>query len=168
MTKSLLLDGKAAAKVVRAELAQRIAALRARGLMPGLRILQVGTDPASSIYVASKVKASAKIGIDAQAERLAECADFAAVAEVIGAWNRDPAVHGFIVQLPLPRGMDSNAVLGLVSPSKDVDGLSPASLGALAAGHPGFMPATPSGIIELLLRSSITISGKRVVIVGRG
>jgi methylenetetrahydrofolate dehydrogenase (NADP+)/methenyltetrahydrofolate cyclohydrolase len=101
-------------------------------------------------------------------ERLPESASFADVAAVIESWNRDPAVHGFIVQLPLPRGIDAHAVLKLVSPDKDVDGLSPASLGALAAGRPGFMPATPSGIIELLLRNGITIPGKRVVIVGRG
>jgi methylenetetrahydrofolate dehydrogenase (NADP+)/methenyltetrahydrofolate cyclohydrolase len=168
MTRPLLLDGKAAARAVRAELAQRIAVLQTRGVKPGLRILQVGSDPASSIYVASKVKASAKTGVDARLERLPDSARLADIAEVIGVWNRDSSVHGFIVQLPLPRGIDSQAVLGLVDPDKDVDGLSPASLGALAAGHPGFMPATPSGIIELLLRNGITISGKRVVIVGRG
>jgi methylenetetrahydrofolate dehydrogenase (NADP+) / methenyltetrahydrofolate cyclohydrolase len=164
----LLLDGKVAAKAVRAELTERVAALEARGVKPGLRILQIGSDAASSIYVASKAKASAKIGVDARVERLPESADFAAIAEVIGLWNRDPAVHGLIVQLPLPPGIDDHVVLELVSPSKDVDGLSPASLGALAAGQPVFMPATPSGIIELLLRNGIRIPGKRVVIVGRG
>lgn len=168
MAQLLVLDGKAAAKGVRAELAERVTVLETRGMKPGLRILQVGSDPASSIYVASKVKASAKIGIDARVERLAENAGFAAIAGVIGAWNRDPAVHGFIIQLPLPRDIDAHVVLELVNPAKDVDGLSPASLGALAAGRPGFMPATPSGIIDLLLRNGITIPGKRVVIVGRG
>jgi len=168
MAQLLVLDGKAAAKGVRAELAERVTVLETRGMKPGLRILQVGSDPASSIYVASKVKASAKIGIDARVERLAENAGFAAIAGVIGAWNRDPAVHGFIIQLPLPRDIDAHVVLELVNPAKDVDGLSPASLGALAAGRPGFMPATPSGIIDLLLRNGITIRGKRVVIVGRG
>ena len=163
-----MLDGKAAAKAIRAELVQRVTVLGDRGVRPGLRILQVGADPASAIYVASKVKASAKIGIDAGVERLSESADSAAIAGVIGAWNRDSTVHGFIIQLPLPRGIDAHAVLELVSPAKDVDGLSPASLGALAAGRPGFLPATPSGIIELLLRNGITIPGKRVVIVGRG
>ena len=168
MATPLLLDGKAAANAVRAELARRVAALETRGVKPGLRILQVGSDPASSIYVASKVKASAKTGIDARVEQLAENASLAAIAETIGAWNRDAAVHGFIIQLPLPREIDAHDVLTLVDPAKDVDGLSPASLGALAAGRPGFMPATPSGIIELLLRNGITIPGKRVVIVGRG
>jgi methylenetetrahydrofolate dehydrogenase (NADP+)/methenyltetrahydrofolate cyclohydrolase len=163
-----MLDGKAAAKVIRAELARRVAELEARGTKPGLRILLVGSDPASRVYVSSKEKASAGIGVSAQVERLPESASFADVAAVIESWNRDPAVHGFIVQLPLPRGIDSYEVLKLVSPDKDVDGLSPASLGALAAGRPGFMPATPSGIIELLLRNGITVSGKRVVIVGRG
>lgn len=168
MANPLLLDGKAAAKAVRAELVQRVVTLEARGVRPGLRILQVGNDPASCIYVASKVKASAKIGIDARVERLDESADFAAIAGVIDEWNRDSSVHGFIIQLPLPRAIDSHAVLKIVGPTKDVDGLSPASLGALASGRPGFMPATPSGIIELLLRNGITIRGKRVVIVGRG
>ena len=168
MAKPLLLDGKAAARAVRAELSQRIAVLQTRGVKPGLRILQVGSDPASSIYVSSKVKSSAKIGIDARVERLAENADLAAIAGVVGAWDLDSSVHGFIIQLPLPRGIDAHAVLELVSPTKDVDGLSSTSLGALAAGRPGFMPATPSGIIELLLRNCITMPGKRVVIVGRG
>jgi methylenetetrahydrofolate dehydrogenase (NADP+)/methenyltetrahydrofolate cyclohydrolase len=168
MAMPLLLDGRAAAKAVRAELGQRIAVLQTRGVKPGLRILQIGSDPASSIYVASKVKASAKVGIDARVERLLDSASFVDIADVIGEWDRDPSVHGFIVQLPLPRGIDSNAVLGLVNPDKDADGLSPASLGALAAGHPGFMPATPLGIIELLLRNGITMPGRRVVIVGRG
>jgi len=168
MANPLLLDGKAAAKAVRAELAQRVVALEARSVRPGLRILQVGSDPASCIYVASKVKASAKIGIDARVERLDESADLAALAGVIDEWNRDSSVHGFIIQLPLPRAINSHAVLKMVGPTKDVDGLSPASLGALASGRPGFMPATPSGIIELLLRNGVTIRGKRVVIVGRG
>jgi methylenetetrahydrofolate dehydrogenase (NADP+)/methenyltetrahydrofolate cyclohydrolase len=168
MASPLLLDGKAAARAVWSELTQRVAELEARSVKPGLRILQVGSDPASSIYVESKVKASAKIGVDARVERLAETVDFSAIAEVVGGWNRDPSVHGFIIQLPLPRGIDAHAVLQLVSQDKDVDGLSPASLGALASGRPGFMPATPSGIIELLLRNGIAVSGKRVVIVGRG
>jgi methylenetetrahydrofolate dehydrogenase (NADP+)/methenyltetrahydrofolate cyclohydrolase len=168
MANPRLLDGRAAAKTVRAELVRRVAALEARGVRPGLRILQVGSDPASSIYVASKEKASAKVGIDTRVERLPESAGLADIAKVVGDWNQDSSVHGLIVQLPLPRGVDSHAVLGLVSPDKDADGLSPASLGALASGRPGFMPATPSGIIELLLRNGITIPGKRVVIVGRG
>ena len=168
MAERLLLDGKAAARAVRTELVGRVSELERRGVKPGLRILQVGNDPASCIYVASKVKASAKVGIDARAERLPEGASFDNVRDVVESWNWDPEVHGYIVQLPLPRQLDAHLVLKLVSPSKDVDGLGPASLGALASGRPGFMPATPSGIIELLLRNGITISGKRVVIVGRG
>jgi len=168
MTYPLILDGRAAAKAVRADLARRSSELTARGVPPSLRILQVGKDPASCIYVASKVKASAKVGIDAQVMHLEENAGFDDVARVVGSWNDDPLVHGFIVQLPLPSGVDSCGVLRLINPDKDVDGLSPASLGSLASGRPGFMPATPSGIIELLLRNGITISGRRVVIVGRG
>ncbi len=168
MTNPLILDGRAAARAVRVELTRRVAELEAGGTRPGLRVLLVGSDPASCVYVTSKVKASAGIGINAGVERLPETASLADVTGVVESWNRDPTVHGFIVQLPLPRGIDSYQVLKLVSPGKDVDGLSPASLGALAAGRPGFMPATPSGIIELLLRNGITTSGKRVVIVGRG
>jgi methylenetetrahydrofolate dehydrogenase (NADP+)/methenyltetrahydrofolate cyclohydrolase len=164
----VVLDGKAAAGVVREELAMRVATLRARGMKPSLCILQAGDDPASTIYIGSKVKASAKLGIDARVEHLPESADFADIIAVVRSWNDDSSVHGFIVQLPLPSGIDAHKVLSLVSPEKDVDGLSPASLGRLASGRPGFMPATPSGIIELLLRNGIAISGKRVVIVGRG
>ncbi|MBM3331502.1 bifunctional 5,10-methylenetetrahydrofolate dehydrogenase/5,10-methenyltetrahydrofolate cyclohydrolase [candidate division WOR-3 bacterium] len=168
MAEPRLLDGRAAAKAVRVELARRVDALQARGVKPGLRILQVGADPASSIYVASKVKASAMIGIDARVERLPDACCFADIARVIGAWNLDSTVHGFIVQLPLPRGIDACAVLQLVGSDKDVDGLGPASLGALASGRPRFTPATPTGIIELLVRNGISIPGRRVVIVGRG
>jgi methylenetetrahydrofolate dehydrogenase (NADP+)/methenyltetrahydrofolate cyclohydrolase len=168
MASSVLLDGRAAAKAVRADLARRVAALGARGVKPGLRILLVGNDPASCVYVASKERASTKVGIEARVERLAENAGADDVDGVVESWNRDPGVHGFIVQLPLPRQLDAHHVLKQVSPDKDVDGLSPASLGALASGRPGFMPATPSGIIELLLQNGITLSGKRVVIVGRG
>lgn len=121
MADPLLLDGKAAAKAVRAELARRVAALGVHDVKPGLRILQVGSDPASSIYVASKVKASAKIGIDARVEQLPDSAGFIDIARVVGSWNRDSSVHGFIIQLPLPRGIDKHAVLELIGPSKDVD-----------------------------------------------
>jgi methylenetetrahydrofolate dehydrogenase (NADP+)/methenyltetrahydrofolate cyclohydrolase len=168
MANPVLLDGKATARAIRAELARRVAALQTRGVKPGLRILQVGNDPASTIYVGSKAKSSARLGIDARVEHLPESADSAAITAVVRSWNDDTSVHGFIVQLPLPPGIDAHAVLSLVNPDKDVDGLSPASIGKLAAGRPGFMPATPSGIIELLLRNGITISGQRVVIVGRG
>ncbi len=164
----VLLDGKATARVVREELARRVAELRARGVRPCLRILQVGGDPASSIYVASKTRASVRLGIDARVQHLPESAGFTAIDAVVRSWNDDSSVHGFIVQLPLPTGIDTPAVLRLVNSDKDVDGLSPASLGKLATGRPGFMPATPSGIIELLLRNGITIPGRRVVIVGRG
>lgn len=163
-----ILDGRAAAKAIRVELKERVECLLARGIRPGLRILLVGDDPASQVYVSSKEKFSAGVGIDAQVTRLPATAASGDLQAVVEAWNRDATVHGFIVQLPLPGGLDKHRVLELVDPRKDVDGLSPASLGALASGRPGFMPATPSGIIELLLRNGIPISGRRVVIVGRG
>ena len=168
MVEPHLLDGKAAAKAVRVELARRVSVLRARGVWPGLRILQVGSDPASTIYVGSKVTASAKVGIDARVERLTDNVGFADIARVVAGWNTDSSVHGLIVQLPLPSGIDAHAVLSLVDQQKDVDGLSPANLGALASGRPLFTPATPTGIIELLVRNGITIPGKLFVIVGRG
>lgn len=163
-----ILDGKAASRAVRVELAQRVERLAELGVRPGLRILLVGADPASQVYVASKVKAAAVVGICAQVERRTEDLSVEQAADVIRCWNDDPAVHGMIVQLPLPCGLGESYLLSLIDPGKDVDGLGPASLGALACGRPGFRPATPSGIIELLSRNGIGVSGKRVVIVGRG
>jgi methylenetetrahydrofolate dehydrogenase (NADP+) / methenyltetrahydrofolate cyclohydrolase len=168
MNNPILLDGRVASKAIRAELAHRVELLKAVGVEPGLRILLVGNDPASTVYVHGKERASAGVGIAAQALRLDETACFHDVASAMTGWNHDPAVHGFIVQLPLPKQVDPHAVLAMIDPAKDVDGLSPQSLGALASGRPGFMPATPSGIIELLARNGILMAGKRVVIVGRG
>jgi methylenetetrahydrofolate dehydrogenase (NADP+)/methenyltetrahydrofolate cyclohydrolase len=158
----LILDGRACAEVVRAEVAARAVELRRRGVVPALRILFAGDDPASQVYVRNKE------GIDTQVKRMPAPVTFEELRITIEAWNRDTGVHGIVVQLPLPAGLDGGMVLSLVSPAKDVDGLTPASLGALVAGRPGFTPATPSGIVELLARNGITISGRRVAIVGRG
>jgi methylenetetrahydrofolate dehydrogenase (NADP+)/methenyltetrahydrofolate cyclohydrolase len=168
MNQPVILDGRAASKAVRAELKQRVRSLAEKGVRPGLRILLVGDDPASQVYVASKVKASAGVGIDAKSVRLPAGTRFEEIRDLVVEWNRDPAVHGFIVQLPLPDGLSEHEALALIDPAKDADGLSPVSLGMLAAGRPGFTPATPTGIIELLLRNGIKMAGERVVIVGRG
>lgn len=168
MSEPLVLDGRKAAEAVRSAVTSVADGLRQRGVVPALRILVVGEDPASQVYVRNKERAGNKAGIDVQVERLPASARFEAIRATIERWNDDRRVHGMIVQLPLPAGLEGSSVLALVAPAKDVDGLTPASLGALLAGRPGFRPATPSGIIELLVRNNIAIAGRRVVIVGRG
>ncbi|MFO7650603.1 MAG: bifunctional 5,10-methylenetetrahydrofolate dehydrogenase/5,10-methenyltetrahydrofolate cyclohydrolase [bacterium] len=167
MTQPLIIDGKAIARQVRAEVKARVARLGARGITPGLRILHVGEDPASDVYVGSKEKASAQAGIACSTRRLPATAGLADCIAAVEEWNHDPAVHGVIVQLPLPKGIDPHAVLDRLDPRKDADGLTTWSAGALVSGRAGFKPATPLGIIELLVRSSIPITGRRVVVVGR-
>jgi methylenetetrahydrofolate dehydrogenase (NADP+)/methenyltetrahydrofolate cyclohydrolase len=167
MTQPVIIDGKAVARDVRREVAERVARLVEAGTRPGLRILHVGEDPASEVYVGSKEKASAGAGIDCRCRRLPQTATFEDCTAAVEEWNRDPAVHGVIVQLPLPAGIDAHAVLDRLDPHKDVDGLTSWSAGALASGREGFRPATPLGIIELLVRYKIPIRGRRVVIVGR-
>lgn len=165
---SLILDGKKISKEVRTELKQKVGRLRQYGIIPSLRILLVGENPASELYVANKVKASADVGIDALVVRRPSTILEAEAQAVIREWNDDPTVHGIIVQLPLPGHISERKLLDFVTPAKDVDGLGTSSMGALACGQPGFRPATPAGIIELLVRNGIGVSGKRVVIVGRG
>jgi methylenetetrahydrofolate dehydrogenase (NADP+)/methenyltetrahydrofolate cyclohydrolase len=163
-----ILDGRACSKQVRAELAARVRVLRERGVVPGLRILLAGDFAPSQVYVRSKEKAGCEVGIDVQVARLPGTVTQAGLRELVEGWNRDPAVHGAIVQLPLPAGRDEHELLAALSPAKDVDGLSPKSLGLLMSGRPHLTPATPTGIIELLRRNDVTIAGRRVVIVGRG
>jgi methylenetetrahydrofolate dehydrogenase (NADP+)/methenyltetrahydrofolate cyclohydrolase len=167
MTRPLIIDGKVTARQVRAEVKERVARLCGRGVVPGLRILHVGADPASEVYVGAKERAGSAVGIDCRTRRLDATAGPADCIAAVEEWNRDPAVHGVIVQLPLPGGVDPHAVLDRLDPRKDVDGLTTWSAGALATGRDGFRPATPLGIVELLVRHRITISGRRVVIVGR-
>ncbi len=163
-----ILDGKKISKEVRTELRQRVEHLRQYGIVPSLRILLVGENPASELYVANKVKAAAEVGIEALVVRRPSNIPEAEAQAVVQGWNEDSTVHGIIVQLPLPKHISERKLLDLVVPAKDVDGLGMSSMGALACGQPGFRPATPAGIIELLVRNGIGLSGKRVVIVGRG
>jgi methylenetetrahydrofolate dehydrogenase (NADP+)/methenyltetrahydrofolate cyclohydrolase len=163
-----ILDGKAIAGQVRLEVAERVGRLREKGIAPKLGILLAGDYAPSRIYVRSKEKACALAGIEVETSRFDTSATFDALRSQVEQWNRDRAVHGMIVQLPLPEGMDETKLLECVDPGKDVDGLTPANLGRLVAGNPWFLPATPAGIIELLVRNGIGISGRRVVIVGRG
>lgn len=168
MPDCLILDGKACGRQVQAELADRVARLKERGVSPSLRILLAGEFAASEVYVRNKVRAGRDIGIDVAVTRLPAAVTQGEAEDVVRTWNADSSVHGAIVQLPLPAGLDERRVLALLDPAKDVDGLGPFSLGALLGGTPGFTPATPTGIIELLTRNGIALSGKRVVIVGRG
>jgi methylenetetrahydrofolate dehydrogenase (NADP+) / methenyltetrahydrofolate cyclohydrolase len=162
------LDGTATARAIKAELTTRVAALRERGIVPGLGTVLVGDDPGSRWYVAGKHKDCAEVGIESIRVDLPETATQAEIEEAVLALNADPACTGYIVQLPLPQGRDENRVLGLIDPTKDADGLHPTNLGWLVLGHPAPLPCTPYGIVELLRRHGVPIAGAEVVVVGRG
>ncbi len=162
------LDGKATAAAIKSELTGRVAALRDRGLVPGLATLLVGDDPASHNYVRMKHADCAQVGISSIQVELPATASTAQVAEAIAALNADPAVTGYIVQLPLPRGLDENAMLSLIDPEKDADGLHPVNLGRLVLNAPAPLPCTPRGIVELLRRHDVPLAGAGVCIIGRG
>ncbi len=168
MTRARILDGKAAARAVRREVKVRADALRAAGIVPRLGILLAGSFAPSQIYVRSKERAGARANIEVEVARFPDDVSRDELAARVEGWNEDPAVHGVIIQLPLPGGLDPAPLLEMLDPDKDVDGLTTASMGRLVAGRPGFRPATPSGILELLARNDIPVSGRRVVVVGRG
>lgn len=163
-----ILDGKATAASIRAELTERVAKLAARGIVPGLGTILVGDDPGSHSYVGGKHKDCAEIGIASIRRELPATATQAEVEQAVAELNADPACTGFIVQLPLPKGLDANRVLGLVDPDKDADGLHPVNLGKLVLGEPAPLPCTPRGIVELLTRYGVPIAGAEVVVIGRG
>ncbi|MBW8802401.1 MAG: bifunctional methylenetetrahydrofolate dehydrogenase/methenyltetrahydrofolate cyclohydrolase [Catenulisporales bacterium] len=163
-----ILDGKATAATIKGELSARVEALKARGIVPGLATLLVGDDPASQSYVRSKHRDCAQVGIASIQRELPATASQAQIAEAVAELNADPACTGYIVQLPLPKGIDENAILELVDPAKDADGLHPVNLGKLVLGAPAPLPCTPLGIVELLRRHDVAIAGAEVVIVGRG
>jgi methylenetetrahydrofolate dehydrogenase (NADP+) / methenyltetrahydrofolate cyclohydrolase len=166
------LDGVATASAVKTELADRITALKARGITPGLGTLLVGEDPGSISYVAGKHRDCAEVGIESIRVDLPEDATEADVRAAIVSLNENPAVTGYIIQLPLPAGLDENAMLELMDPAKDADGLHPTNLGKLVLGVNTPMnsplPCTPAGIVEMLERYGVEISGAHVVVVGRG
>jgi len=166
------LDGVATATAVKGELADRITALKARGITPGLGTLLVGADPGSISYVAGKHRDCAEVGIESIRVDLPEDATEADVRAAIQSLNENPAVTGYIIQLPLPAGLDENAMLELMDPAKDADGLHPTNLGKLVLGVNTPMnsplPCTPAGIVEMLERYGVEISGAHVVVVGRG
>ena len=162
------LDGKATAAAIRAELTERVAALAAAGHRPGLGTLLVGDDPGSRWYVDAKHKDCAQVGIASIQRELPATATQADVLAVVDELNADPACTGYIVQLPLPRGIEESAVLERMDPAKDADGLHPVNLGRLVLNVPGPLPCTPVGIVELLRRHDVPIAGAEVVVVGRG
>ena len=162
-----LIDGSALAKQIRGEVAGRTAALKARGIQPALSIILVGDDPASQVYTRHKVNDSTETGLDARLERYpADMAQSALLAR-IDALNRDPAVHAILVQLPLPRHMDSSKVIEAIAPEKDVDGFHVANAGALMVGRPGFWPCTPYGCMKMLESIGYDLKGKLAVVIGR-
>ncbi|GLY63422.1 bifunctional protein FolD [Amycolatopsis taiwanensis] len=163
-----VLDGKATKDAIFAELKPRVAALAQRGVVPGLGTVLVGDDPGSHSYVRMKHADSAKVGVNSIRRDLPGDVSQAKLESVIDELNADPACHGYIVQLPLPRHLDAGAILARIDPAKDADGLAPVSLGKLVLGEPGPLPCTPYGIIELLRRYQVPIAGANVTVVGRG
>jgi methylenetetrahydrofolate dehydrogenase (NADP+)/methenyltetrahydrofolate cyclohydrolase len=161
------MDGKEVARRVRAEVAERAAALRARGIVPGLAVVLVGDDPASHVYVGRKEKAAAKAGIAGATHRLPAEVSTADVLATVEALNGDPAVHAILVQLPLPSQVDTEAVLDAVAPAKDVDGFHAVNAGRLASGIDAIAPCTPAGIMRMLREHGVECSGKDAVIIGR-
>ncbi|WNV74873.1 bifunctional methylenetetrahydrofolate dehydrogenase/methenyltetrahydrofolate cyclohydrolase [Geodermatophilus sp. DSM 44513] len=162
------LDGKATAAAIRTELTERVTALTAAGHRPGLGTLLVGDDPGSRWYVRAKHSDCAQVGIASIQRELPATATQADVLAVVDELNADPDCTGYIVQLPLPAGIEESAVLEAVDPAKDADGLHPVNLGRLVLNVPGPLPCTPVGIVELLRRYDVPIAGAEVVVVGRG
>jgi len=163
-----ILDGKAAAAAIKTDLGQRVGELRAAGIVPGLGTILVGADPGSQIYVAGKHRDCAQVGIESLRVELPPEASQREVEDAVDRLNADPACTGYIVQLPLPRGLDEHDVIARIDPAKDADGLHPMNLGWLVLGRPAPLPCTPRGIVDLLRRHDVPIAGARVCIIGRG
>ena len=164
---AVLIDGKRIAEEIRDELVQKVILLKQKGVIPGLAVILVGDNPASISYVTAKEKACAEIGMKSFETRMAENTSEETLLERIAECNRDPNVHGILVQLPLPRHIDEHRVIEAIDPNKDVDGFTPVNLGRMLLDQPCFIPCTPFGIIELLKRSGVPTNGARAVVVGR-
>ena len=162
-----IIDGAALARRLRLELRDRAAELTARGRQPGLVAVQVGEDPASKVYVRTKMRASAEIGLYSEHVELAAATTETALLEKIDAFNHDPRIHGILVQLPLPPQISTDKVLRAIAPEKDVDGFHPCNVGLLATGQPRFVPCTPAGVMALLASEEITLEGREAVVIGR-
>jgi len=164
-----LIDGRAIAEQIHAETSHRLAVLKQRGVQPGLAFVRVGEDPASQVYVGMKERMSARLGIASLTRVLPEATSEADLIALIARLNADPKVHGILVQAPLPRPINPAAVYAAVLPQKDVDGFHPVNAGKLILGDStGFLPCTPAGVHELLIRSQVKIEGAEVVVLGRG
>ena len=162
-----LIDGNALSKQLRADIARRAAALRARGVTPGLAVVLVGDNPASQVYVRNKVKACEDSGLHSVLEKYPATLSEAELLARVDALNKDPAIHGILVQLPLPPHIDAHKVIEAISPAKDVDGFHVASAGALMVGQPGFWPCTPYGCMKMLESIHYDLKGKHAVVIGR-
>ena len=163
-----ILDGKATSAAIKSELTARVQTLMARGVRPGLGTLLVGDDPGSKWYVAGKHRDCAEVGIGSLQRELPATAGQDEIEAVVRELNENPECTGYIVQLPLPKGIDTNRVLELMDPAKDADGLHPTNLGRLVLNEAGPLPCTPRGIVELLRRHGVEINGAHVVVIGRG
>lgn len=163
-----ILDGKAVASQIKSELRARVDVLRREGTVPGLATVLVGDDPGSRSYVAGKHRDCEEVGIESIRVDLPAAATIDEILASVDALNADPACTGYIVQLPLPRGIDQELVLERMDPAKDADGLHPINLGRLVLGAPGALPCTPRGIVELLRRYDVELAGAEVCVIGRG
>ena len=161
------IDGKQISAEIRSEVAAEVVRLKAAGVEPGLAVILVGENPASVSYVTAKERACEEVGIRSFPIRMTADTEEAVLLAEIERLNQDPAVHGILVQLPLPKHIDEAAVIRAISPEKDVDGFHPISLGKMVLGEDTFLPCTPHGIVQLLRRSGVETSGKHVVVVGR-
>jgi len=162
-----IIDGNAIARELRAGLIRRVAALAAKGVRPGLAVLQAGNHPASKVYVRNKMKACGEVGLYSEHIELPADADESTLLERIRTLNRDSRIHGILVQLPLPTGLSAERVLDALAPAKDVDGFHPTNMGLLAAGNPRFVPCTPLGVMKLIEHEEIGVQGRHAVVVGR-
>jgi methylenetetrahydrofolate dehydrogenase (NADP+)/methenyltetrahydrofolate cyclohydrolase len=162
-----ILDGRQIAAQLREELKGRIAVLAGRGIRPGLAVILVGDDPASKSYVTAKERACEEVGIYSSDNRLSGQTTEAELLERIDRFNRDERIHGILVQLPLPRHINEERVLNAISPEKDVDGFHPVNVGRMVIGQRCFLPCTPHGVVQMLVRSGVALEGAEVVIVGR-
>ena len=164
---AIIIDGKQVAADIRAEVAQKVAALKKNGKNPCLAVILVGENPASVSYVTGKQKALAEVGMQDRSVHLPENTTEQDLLKLIDQLNNDDTVHGILVQLPLPKHINEDKVIMAISPEKDVDGFHPVNVGNMMIGHPGFLPCTPHGIIVLLQRMGIETSGKHAVVIGR-
>jgi methylenetetrahydrofolate dehydrogenase (NADP+) / methenyltetrahydrofolate cyclohydrolase len=162
-----IIDGVALARRLRSELRDRATQLTARGRQPGLVAVRVGEDPASKVYVRTKMKASAEVGLYSEQVELPAATSERALLERIDALNNDPRIHGILVQLPLPPHISADTVLRAIAPEKDVDGFHPCNVGLLATGQPRFVPCTPAGVMALLAAENIALEGREAVVIGR-